>query len=105
MEYYITDSPHYKSDRPHILYSTKTKRDMLIHARNLAIKHYMVDCWKEGVWKSQGAAIAVSDKTVYLYTFKDGMDVYYRINSDGSLSKNVSEKGIAKANKIMDHWR
>ena len=121
MSYVITESPHYKGSSHRVLYVASSKKEMLKQARLLSFKEYLVDCWSAPsfsansllnlpyipkTWDSIGAVIAVNRTTAYLYYMdrKTWKDVFQNVNPDGTLDLNVTEKGVAQADRILRHW-
>lgn len=116
MIYFITISPHYKSNNPpEIVYTTDSKKDMLAKARQLVLMkdsetRTMVDCWSGKEWHNIGAVIQTGERTAYLaYSKRDAKghligEQYKKVNSDGTLSASVSKQGIRQADLILKHW-
>lgn len=114
MPYFITKSAHYKSaNQPKIVYTSDSRKDMLAKARQLVLAvgtetEYMVDCWSGKNWDTIGAVIKVGPRTAYLYHFgkENGryVDVYKKVNPDGSISSEVTQNGIKQVENILNHW-
>ena len=121
MSYVITESPHYKGSLRKVLYVASSKKEMLKQARLLSFKEYMVDCWSAqsfsadsssnlpcipNSWGPIGAVIAVNSRTAYLFYIerKTWKDIFQKVNPDGTLDPNVTEKGVAQADRILRHW-
>lgn len=99
MVYEIYVSPHYKGLQGKLLGVADTLKQACRIAREEALKRDMVDIFRSDMGYGS-CAVKVGKSTVYLVKGS----VYKRIHSDGSLSSNVTQKGIDNAEWVFRHW-
>lgn len=104
MRYEIRETPHFKTNYYHLLDTADSLKEACRKARELALAKGMVSIFTDRMRESVGDAIRIDKRTVYLYRYEKGIDIFKRILIDGSLSSKVTEKGIAVADHTMRHW-